>query len=30
MITTLIIIALWAIALGFQWYHVNTAEEEQE
>lgn len=28
MIPTLIIIALWAVALGFRWYHINVAHEE--
>jgi len=30
MIATLIIVALRAIAVGFQWYHITTANEEQE
>ena len=30
MITTLIIIALWAVSVGFQWYHITVAQEEKK
>lgn len=30
MITIIMIAAVWAVLIGFQQYHLTTAEEEQE
>ena len=30
MIIAITLLALWALALGFQQYHITTAEEESE